>query len=107
MDVISAKLVENACIKNPDLYPVDSQVKSDQDIEAIFHDSKPQFAHGIAAVLQVAFEQVYLTEMEDWVIRRKQLKWNLGLWRCHDFKMVCAGILLEVELQVGFVFDGL
>lgn len=85
MHKVGAIFVENTRIKTPDIYSVYSEIIPKQNIEAVGHGSKSDFAHCIAAVFKVAFKKVDFAKVQDRVLWRKHIKWNSTFWNLNNF----------------------
>ena len=62
------EVVEHACVQDTDTHAIDSNVRAQQDIPAVVHDSESTYAHGIAGIFQITLEQVDLPTLGDRVV---------------------------------------
>lgn len=104
MNEISAKFVEDTRVKDSYSDSIDSEVVSEKNIIAVVHNSKSDFAHGIATVFEIALEQIDLREVEDWVFWRQFVKRNRGLREVDEGQVVFRCFGVGFEREVGLVF---
>lgn len=73
---IALVVMENARVNNSNFNTVNPQVISKQDVKTIVHDSESYLWHHVTRILQVAFKQIMLTEMNNWILRAESFIWN-------------------------------
>jgi hypothetical protein len=81
MNIVCSELVEDTCVKDSYLHAIHPQEEPEQHIPAIRHDSEPHLAHGVAAVVEVTFEEVDFPEVKNGVLRSQHLELDCSFLR--------------------------
>jgi hypothetical protein len=102
MNKICSEFVENTCVEDTDANAIGSQIVSKENIEAVVHNPVANFGHRIAAVFEVALKEMDFSEMNDWVLWTKLVKWNNSFSNLLNSQVVLlffAGYACKVKIR--------
>jgi hypothetical protein len=100
---VLTKLMEDPGIKYARHDTVDSDIVSQEHIEAVVHHSEPDLAHGVPTVFKVTLELEDLSEVQDWVFRTKQFERNGGFWHLNNRDVISLSFRISLQLQASFI----
>ena len=61
--------MEQSSVQDSDHHAIDPDIRPQQDIPRVIHDSEATLAHRVTGVFQVALEQIDLSSVHDRVVR--------------------------------------